>query len=216
MPIAGSFGAASARAWNAGKQFSFVGIRGQNLTGPGTHPAVPWPTGSRVGDYAVIAYFPGRTLSGGSPTPWNAANTMSGRVLLAHRALEALDLSSPPTFNDETPIAVCVYRGGKNITADRTSVSFSGSSTSMTGFAKSSNHGACIGFVHGTGDQSFLSLSDTAGVDWRASAGGGVNAWFLNMYCMENPSQYIDGSLFAVLASVASGSKYASVLEILR
>lgn len=190
--------------------FEFVGTASHDETTSG----VPLPSGCRVGDHCIFIFFPGRVISGGSGTAWTQVNIMSSTVTLAHRPLEAGDLSTPITLDAVSPVITIVYRGASGISAERTSVSFTGSTTSMAGFTKAQNTGALVGFVHGTGDLGTLALQ--FGAPWQASVGPqGPSAWFESLSYLNNPAVYVDGTAFPVLASVAAGDKYASVIEVL-
>jgi hypothetical protein len=187
---------------------------GQSSVGAAS-TVVPVPAGAREGDYCAILYFPSRTFSGGSGSAWTILDVMTATAKLAHRRLEAADITTSLTMNDVTPIITIVYRGVNALSAERTSVAFTGTSTTMTGFTKSANAASLIGLIHGTGDSGTLSLSDSTGVDWAGAATQGPDAWFEGMYYMAAASDYVNGSDFAVNASVTVANKYASVIELL-
>ncbi|WP_332763915.1 hypothetical protein [Phenylobacterium sp.] len=195
-------------SWGA-PAVEFVGKASHNELTSG----VPLHANAREGDYALFLYFPPRTISGGSGTAWNIENVMASTAKLAHRRLEPGDLTTPITLDDVSPVISLVYRGPVGISAERTSVAFTGTSVTMTGFTKSANAVAMIGLLHGDGDLGILSM--TVGLPWASGEIQGPDAWFEGVYYLNDMAGYTNGAGIGVNGSAVVANKYAAVYELL-
>lgn len=126
---------------------SFVGAG--ELTFNNAAASVSWPTGTTVGDMAVLVLVSNNTsytlnnLGGWSADSINgvsAGNASSNYLRVYSKVLVAGDLSSPPSFSGGGTGAayfVVVYRGGAGIAFKGATGPSPGTTVSVAGFAKS-------------------------------------------------------------------------------
>jgi hypothetical protein len=187
--------------------FQFVGFAGHNELSDG----VPIHANALAGDYCAVMYFDADTLSGGAGTAWDTTVILNSTAKLSHRRLEPGDFATPLLVSANGPVITAVWRGIQSISASRTSVSYTGGSSSMAGFVKSANAVGLIGLGWNANDSGNFSLGVPPFQSVNQQGPGNYQFVF---YENHDRSLYVDNDLF-VVNGVISDAKAAAVFELL-
>lgn len=115
------------------------------------------PVGTAIGDLIIVTYYTSRSMSGGGGV-WTDASF--GNFKFSYRVAIAADLSNPITFSGNTPYIVGVWRGPTRVSAARSTISDSGSSSyNMPGFVKSADCLALFGAGSGATSPVYFRLT---------------------------------------------------------
>lgn len=122
-----------------------------------------------AGDYMVIEYYDGITISGGAGAAFTTSSFSGTKV--SSRLIQASDLTTPFTFSVAGPYILWIVRGATSMGPAVRSGSLTGSldyPTSISGFTPSVGAVAIMGFVIGMGP----TTGDQAEVYWYWKGGG--------------------------------------------
>ncbi len=120
-----------------------------------------------AGDYMVVEYFSGTTISGGSGAAFTTSTFTGTKV--SSRLIEPADLTTPFTFNVAGPYILYIIRGATSIGAAVRSGTLSGGTeypTEVAGFTPSVGAVAIMGFAIAQAP-----TSTQAEVRWRIKGG---------------------------------------------
>lgn len=119
------------------------------------------------GDYMVVEYFSGTTISGGSGAAFTTSTFTGTKV--SSRRIEPSDLTTPFTFNVAGPYILYIVRGATSIGPAVRSGTLTGATeypTEIAGFTPSVGAVAIMGFAIGQAP-----TSTQAEVRWRIKGG---------------------------------------------
>lgn len=180
---------------------------------PQSATTIPIPSGAQVGDYIVANFFSGRNIAGGSGTAFNTVTF--GDAKIAHRKLEAGDLTTPITLSANSPSIVGVWRGPQSMSAQVSALSWSDpSEDQMPGFSKSDT---CIGIVGvGVSDTSIIQFwrRGPEGGQFEHRSGASSTGLGFAMGSLTDVDGYVDGTSFPVGGGGVL-SKTARIYELL-
>lgn len=134
------------------KEAVFIANQSAGASSPGFTMPASGPGGAVLaGDFMVIEYYDGTTISGGAGVAFTTFTFTGTKV--SYRQIQPGDLTTPFTFSAAGPYLLTVLRGPTSIGPAVRSGSFAadGSPQSVAGFAPTPGAVAIMGFTIGVG-----------------------------------------------------------------
>lgn len=165
-----------------------------------------------AGDFMVIEYYDGTTISGGAGAAFTTFTFTGTKV--SYRQILPDDFTTPFTFSVAGPYLLTVLRGPTSIGAPVRSGTFTadGSAQTVAGFAPTPGAVAIMGFAIGVGapgEARFGIKTSPPGFDGPFDRSGyvGTSGWAWTNALLVEATTY-SGSAFTVYGSTGTGVTY--------